>query len=240
MQKWLILLGILSATASAAQHKFIQKQRFLEAGVLFGATNYSGDLAEKIIQLSETQTGYGAFVRYFYGSRFALRGELLSGSVSGDDSNAKSLDLRQRSCRFGADILELSMIGEWYPLGLYRFKDVGVHQFFVAPYLYLGFGCAFSGSKVDYYGDPAEMDKYLVAPLPEFNPQQQFLLVPAGFGARLRLNEVLALGLEAGARPVFSDKLDGVSLNGNPKKKDWYYFAGASIAFVLSRSKKRI
>lgn len=214
--------------------------RFWEAGFLFGMTNYSGDLAEKNIEISETHLGYGAFARYFYSSRFAFKTQLLAGAISGDDAHAKDQYVQKRSFRFGADILELSILGEWYPMGLFRFSDVGVHRFFVAPYLYLGLGAGFAGAKVEYYGAPQDFDRYTKTPLPEFAERQRFILIPVGFGTRARLNETITLGLEAGARPLFSDKLDGVSLNGNPNKKDWYYFGGASVSFALSRPSKRI
>ena len=238
MKKLFLLLVLFCASKATAQTLFTQKVRFLEAGLLFGCMNYSGDLAEKSIHLSETQLGYGAFARYYFSNRFALKANLLAGSISGKDSNAKDADVQKRSFRFGADILEFSLVGEWYPMGLYRFSDVGVHRFFVAPYLYVGLGAAFGGSKVDYYGDPAELDNILITALPEFASEQRFLLMPAGFGARSRINEIISVGLEAGVRPVFTDKLDGVSLNGNPKKKDWYYFGGASVAFILGHAKK--
>lgn len=237
-----LLLGILvfCTVSTMAQTRYQLRQRAWSAGIVFGTTNYSGDLAAKNVQVSETHLGYGAFARYFFSTRFAMKVQLLAGAISGDDAHAKDPDVKMRSFRFGADILELAAIGEWYPLGLYRYSDVGVHRFFVAPYLYLGFGAAFTGSKVEYYGALADFDRVTATPLPEFAERQRFILAPAGLGVRTRLNETIMLGLEAGARPVFSDKLDGVSLNGNPKKKDWYYFGGASVAFALSRSSKRI
>jgi hypothetical protein len=122
-----LLLGILvfCTVSTMAQTRYQLRQRAWSAGIVFGTTNYSGDLAAKNVQVSETHLGYGAFARYFFSTRFAMKVQLLAGAISGDDAHAKDPDVKMRSFRFGADILELAAIGEWYPLGLYRYSDVG-------------------------------------------------------------------------------------------------------------------
>jgi hypothetical protein len=42
------------------------------------------------------------------------------------------------------------------------------------------------------------------------------------------------LGLDVGWRPVFSDGLDGVKINGNPNQSDWYYFVGITTSFIIT------
>jgi hypothetical protein len=182
---------------------------------------------------------YGAYLRYFLSEHFSLRAQVFAGAISGDDVHASNDAKRARSLRFGTDILELAALGEWHPFGLYRYKDIGVRRFFVSPYLFAGAAASFGGAKVEYYGLPADEPKVLSAPLPEVGVNQRFLAAPFGIGCRAQINETVVLGLDAGARLVFSDKLDGVHLNGNPDNNDWYYFCGMSISFILSSAKKR-
>lgn len=235
----LLLSLSLLACSIQAQKLYRANHRFMEAGLYLGAANYAGDVATGFWEPAETRLSYGAYLRYFMFERFSIRTQVFAGSVSGEDSHAKSETRRARSLRFGADILEVALLGEWHPLGLYRYKDVGVRRFFISPYLFAGAAGVFGGAKTEYYGAPADESKVLVAPLPEAGPNQKFLAAPVGVGCRAQINETIILGLDAGARLVFSDKLDGVHLNGNPDNNDWYFFGGMSISFILSSAKKR-
>jgi hypothetical protein len=50
-----------------------------------------------------------------------------------------------------------------------------------------------------------------------------------GVGFKIDVSRKVALGLEAGTRLVFTDYIDGVSESANPKERDWYTFAGATL-----------
>lgn len=238
MHKILLFALLFFSLDLSGQTLYKARQSFWEAGILFGASNYSGDLAEKHIEFSETHLSYGAFIRYFFSKKFAVKAQFNGGSISGEDAHAEDPELKERSLRFGSDILELGVVGEWHFLGKDRINNIGEHDFFWSPYLYLGLGGVFGGAKTEYYGAPEDKDRLLQSPFPEVGPRQQFFLVPAGLGVRFDLNEVLSIGAEIGCRPVFSDKLDGVRLNGNPNKKDWYYIGGATVAFILGGPKR--
>lgn len=235
----LLICLLLTGFSIQAQKLYRANHRFLEAGVYLGAANYAGDVAHSFFEPSETHLSYGGYLRYFIAERFSIRTQVYAGAISGEDAHAADDAQRARSLRFGTDILELAVLGEWHPLGLYRYKDVGVRRFFVSPYLFAGVAGVFGGAKTEYYGEPAEESKVLAAPLPESGPNQKFLAAPLGIGCRAQINETIILGLDAGARMVFSDKLDGVHLNGNPDNNDWYFFGGMSISFILSSAKKR-
>ncbi|MCC7244331.1 MAG: hypothetical protein IT269_01515 [Saprospiraceae bacterium] len=79
----------------------------------------------------------------------------------------------------------------------------------------------------------------LKVPLPEDGLKTLFMLAPMGVGLRFDVFDRLIIGVEGGWRPVFSDDLDGVKVNGNPESNDWYYYGGTTISFVLGRPKKR-
>jgi hypothetical protein len=237
----LYLLFFLISTFSLFGQSFEgNKSKALEAGFLFGMTNYSGDLAEKNIQISETKLGYGAYVRYLFSKHFALRAHLISGSISGDDKHAKDPDILRRQFRFNTNLLEVGLCGEWHILGRKGENSIGEKQRYFSPYVYLGLGMAFSDANATHYGPPEDEVIFFKTPLPEVAEPQRFLLAPMGVGVQTELTDRVLLGLETGWRPVFSDKLDGVSINGNPDKNDWYYYAGATVSFILFKPKKDI
>ena len=202
---------------------------------MFGLTNYSGDMAEKAIELNETQPGYGVFVRYHFSRHFSAKAHAYSGSISGDDANTSRFD---RKFRFATSIVEVATVAEWNILGRDRVSSTGVHKTFITPYLFGGIGVTFANKSADYYGPPDKRNDYMKVPIPEAGLNNRFVLVPVGAGLRADLMDFLVFSLEGGWRPVFSDDLDGIKINGNPNRGDWYYFAGATVSFILGAAKK--
>jgi hypothetical protein len=228
----LLLLGFGQADAQ----RYLSP-RYLEAGFLFGVTNYSGDLVDKRIQLSETRAGYGAYVRYHLGPLFSMKAHVYTGSISGDDKN--SATRRERSIRFSSNLVELGLVGELYLFNRRRFSNTGVHKFSLTPFIFAGLGATFANADAEYYGPADRLNDNLSVPLPEEGLASRFLLAPVGAGIRADIAEGFVMGLEGGLRPVFSDDIDGIRYNGNPNSGDWYYFAGLTASFVVSRQKKR-
>ncbi len=235
MHKITLLLCLLSSLHLNAQRN--ADNRYFEAGFLFGFTNYSGDMVEKRIELSETHVGYGAYGRYHLSPHFSMKAHVYTGSISGDDANSSVR--KQRSLRFSTNIVELGLVGEYNFGRRNRFTDTGIHNFSLTPYIFAGFGATFANAEAEYYGPADQLNENLKVPLPEEGLTDRFLLVPMGVGLRADISEAFVLGLEGGWRPVFSDDLDGVRYNGNPESGDWYYFAGVTASFVISNNKKR-
>ena len=235
MHKFLVLLCLLSVVSLNAQRN--GRNRFLEAGFLFGVTNYSGDMVEKRIQISETHLGYGAYGRYHFGPLFSMKAHVYTGAISGDDVHSSTR--KERSLRFSTNIVELGLVGEINFGRRDRFSSTGIHNFSLTPYIFAGIGATFANAEAEYYGPPDQLNENLLVPLPEEGLSDRFLLVPMGVGIRADISEFFVLGLEGGWRPVFSDDLDGVRYNGNPESGDWYYFAGLTTSFIISNKKKR-
>ncbi|MBK8968937.1 MAG: DUF6089 family protein [Saprospiraceae bacterium] len=212
-----------------ADAQFHQTGHPLEAGIMLGLAGYSGDVSAGRVDLQELRPAYGAFVRYQLGNRFAIKGQVYAGAISGDD---KYSDVKApRQFKFGTALVELAGLLEWQVLG--RDRAVG-RDFFITPVVFAGLGYTFADADAQYYGPPSEREKFLVVPLPEANLKNRFLLPLAGGGIRMAFFDQLIFGLEGGLRPVLSDDIDGVSLNGNPGENDWYYFFGATVAFRLN------
>lgn len=230
MKLFLPALLLFFALNASAQWRY--QPHYWEAGAMLGVTSYSGDITAKQIDLQELRPGYGAFVRYHVSKHFAFKGHIYGGTISGDDkySPVKA----PRSLKFGTSIFEVATSMEWHMFGRDRFSGTGLHNFFITPYVFAGVGVTFADADTEYYGPPERRDDLLVVPIPEEGLKSTFLLAPVGGGLRLDFYERFIVGVEGGFRPVFSDDIDGVSKNGNPKSNDWYYFFGATISYVLN------
>ncbi len=238
MKTSILLFCVLLSTQLSSQTKNISEARHIEGGILLGISNYSGDISEKGIQISESKPAYGIFCRYFLSNRFSLRAHIYGGVISGEDAHSKDLWQQQRSFRFKTELFELGLGGEFHIFGKGGASNMKGDNYILSPYLYLGIGGTLSRKKVGYYGAPENRDEFEIVPLPEGGGHQQFLVFPMGIGVRAEITKAMVLGLELGFRPSVSDQLDGVSLNGNPDKKDWYYFGGATLAFNLFNQNK--
>jgi hypothetical protein len=236
MQK-LFLISTLLLCVLSLDAQIHRKRNYLEAGCLLGATNYSGDISGDLpIVLSETQPGFGVFVRYGFNEKFSFRAHVYSGSISGDDRNSKLL--KDRAFRFGTNIVELAGAIEWAPFARESYTSMGVHKVRFTPYLFIGAGTTFANTTAEYYGSLENRETYLKVPFPEPGLPSQFFMVPTGVGLRTNFFEKVIIGGEVGWRPVFSDAIDGIKQNANPNKGDWYYFGGITISFLLSNPER--
>jgi Domain of unknown function (DUF6089) len=232
--KFALIACLLSLSVSAQRHV---RQDYWEAGIMFGGTNYSGDVSEKRVSINETQVAYGAFVRYHVNPKLAFKLHAYSGSISGDDKNNPSTKVR--SYRFGASIFETAVMAEWSPFGKPIFTNTGIHRLHIDPYVFAGFGFTFADAKAEYYGPDSLKNNNLRVPLPETGLNERLPLAPVGAGIRVAASDWLMIGGEFGVRPVFSDDIDGMRINGNPNSNDWYYFGGVTLSVVLGGARYR-
>lgn len=204
----------------------LSAQSNVEAGIFLGIANYQGDLSPSPIAASETKPALGGLYRYMFTSKFAVKGSVIWGMISGRDKNIPNFDLAERNWSMRSNIFELAVHGEWHPFGALRYNNTGLFDRQYSPFISIGIGGAFTDPKLVV---PAE-DRFKI---PEPNATSTFLVLPVSAGLRLDLTEDFLLGLDFGTRITFSDYLDGVSLNGNNQKNDWYFFAGISILYVI-------
>lgn len=228
------MLTLLPCLLAAQTRSAKSSSHYMELGMMLGATQYSGDVAEKDIELAQTEVGFGFYYRYHIKKQFFFKGQVYFGYISGDDAN--SPDLKERKFKFYSPLWEVAGVVEYAPLAQERVSKTGINNYFFSPYVFAGIGGAFTRAEPEYYGSVANYDKYLKTPLPEENiVRRSFFTVPVGAGVRFDYSERLVFGAEGGFRPVFSDKLDGISINGNPDKNDWYYFVGITASFVINQ-----
>lgn len=217
-----VLLGVLIFPV------FLSGQTVLEGGLFLGVANYQGDLARSSgIQIADNNMAAGLMARHYLDSTFALRANFIYGKLSGSDFEHS--EQVSRGFSFTNDIIELSIVGEFEPLGKYRFRAKSGLATQFSPYLFAGIGGVLINPETDY-GSISTIKQTADANADYSSIQ---LVIPFGIGAKITINDSWLIGLEGGLRNPYSDYLDGVSESGNPDANDWYSFAGATLMYRL-------
>ena len=194
-----------------------------EWGIAIGATGYHGDIEVKNNSLlQQARPIAGVFYRYHLSERWAFRGQLLFGQLYIDEKRyaiASPDNFREkRGISFTTTLLELSILPEW------RFAHVGDVDF----YAFSGIAGFYFNPIVNYNEpNPVIGDKNLDkgAVYSKFS-----WAIPFGGGMQWFVNDKIAIGLEGTLRKTFTDQIDGLSLSGNPKIKDYYFFANLTLS----------
>ncbi len=212
---------------------FLMGQHF-EAGLLVGGSNYLGELSANSSQvfLKETNITAGAFAKYNINHLAALRLGFNYTTVSGADRNSGNTSIIDRNLNFQSDIYEFSLIGEFNILGYQPYNYTATFS----PYLFGGIAFFQFNPQGELNGQlfdlqPLGTEGQNLAAFPERTPYKlnQFA-IPFGVGFKYTLTETLNLGIEVGARKLFTDYLDDVSLTypGN----DAFAAEGASLETI--------
>jgi hypothetical protein len=203
-----------------------QAQSF-EIGPIIGGANYQGDLADGIVVLKETRPAYGVIMRYSPFKFLSFRMGFLQGGIEGDDANSSDAGIRKRGYKISTNMSELTILTEWQ-LPSYGTSGQGIFKQSITPFVFAGVGFA-SRDK-----DPqAPADRY-PDPFPEFDSKKSFISIPIGGGVKYNFAPNFSTSLEWGLRATFSDFVDGVSLNANPLKNDYYMIGGLSFTYILN------
>ena len=214
-----LALGLIFVTSATAQDR-------LELAAFFGMTNYQGDLAEDHVELEETKVAVGGILRYHISPRWAIRAHYFSGTITGDDEN--SIKLAWRRWKVDIDVKEWVIGPEFYILPVNRFGIGGRFEGGISPYVSVGMGLTHADAVLTV--PPEDQDRF-----PEPGDRDNFFVTPIILGVRFDFSEYSAFMLEVGWRNIFSDYLDGVSMNGGYEKNDWYSFAGASFSIFFGK-----
>lgn len=224
---FMIICGNLTAQSRAAS-------RYVEAGIAAGALNYSGDLVEPVLRPGATKAGFNIFACYHFMKFWAIRAGFTMGNIGGSDAHARDPELQRRNLSFTSNVMEFSLRGEWNFMSLPEPSREEADATRVIPVLYAGIGGVQTHPDVKYHGTPESMSMNVPYHLPETGLTEKMLSVPFGCMVQANIGPGLRIGMDAGAHPVLSDLLDGVSRNGNPKKRDWFYTLMATVAIRLT------
>ncbi len=217
-------LGFLFIAVSAIA------QNSIEAGGFFGASSYYGELSQTHGSFEEVGLAFGAMGRFMFNRNLGVKAFAGWLKLRGSDATLKeevNYYKNPRNWSVRTNLLEISVHFEYHPLGKGRrniFRRFNRNQ--LSPYLFFGGGVAMGDSKVST--PPIAQDLF-----PEENDTSSFVVFPLGAGLRYDVSEYLILSLELGKRAVFSDYLDGISVNGDQSTNDWYMFGGIMVSFLI-------
>ncbi|WP_326992023.1 DUF6089 family protein [Chitinophaga sp. 212800010-3] len=179
-------------------------------GAFLGASNYSGDLVEKRVDLRYTRPALGILLRRDINRYITIRGAFTWGVATGADSTNSSPDLKARNLSFRSNVFEGSIIGE------FNFFDMDEKGF--TPYVFVGVGgFGFDPTAKDRSGNRVRLRPLGTEGegLPMYPGRQPYDLFafsfPFGAGVKANLNDRWTLGFEIGLRPTTTDYLDDVS-----------------------------
>lgn len=211
-----------------------------EIGIGIGGANYKGEVSPNYRFLNN-QPALTVFYRRDMSNAVTLRGGLMGSHRIVDDntfSDEAYADDRPfhayRQAETYLSLLEVSGVMEYNFLDYYDMKQKPR----VSPYVFVGVAGLLYNVKLTL--------KEPLLPGANGGRIKPFetniaVVVPFGVGVKYALSRHWNLGLEFGARKMFTDKLDYLSEDdpahlANPNDKDWYYYNGVSISYTFYRT----
>jgi OmpA-OmpF porin, OOP family len=219
---YILLFSMLFVQNAFAQSGGFNPPKVTEVGISLTLFHYSGDLAESRIVAGEGQFGFGFQVRQQLAKQLFVLGSAGFGRIAGDDKNNKELSFRKY--RFFSPIREFSLQAEFHPFATPF--EIGATGAKLSPFVFAGGGLVLVDPKAEFYGSGPN-------PFPEKELKKKMFCTPVGVGVRADVYEKIGVFGSIGWRPVYSDDLDGVSLNGNPDKQDWYTCFQLGFSYMI-------
>ena len=203
--KFLVLgLVVLASINGQAQ---VEEKRGYQIGGFFGASDYSGDLANNPIDLKRMGAGGGVFGGYYLGDGFQVRGRFTYQHIKAHDQDQNSTENRNLS--FESDILEFVGILSW------EYENYLISDGRLRPNLYAGVGMFKHNPKADVNGQLVELQPLGTEGqgIPGYGSPYRLtdLVVPFGGGLKYLAADNLMLELDLSSKKVFTDYLDDVS-----------------------------
>lgn len=200
-----------------------------EFGFGVGTTNYTGDISPSY-KLNNCRPAGEFFVRLNPNPNFAVRMGIMAGVIRADETDSKDPFSQKRAAKFSANIYEASARME------YNFRDYRAMSELnhLSPYIFLGGSVAHISVSSNYFSS---------------QPKALEFSLPIGVGIKYMLANNINLGFEIGARPTFTDAIDGMMQDGSKDKissvgkfqmtnlftKDMYYYTGISLSTTINR-----
>ncbi|MDP2335835.1 MAG: DUF6089 family protein [Bacteroidota bacterium] len=215
MKQFLVvfLIGFLAVEAFA--------QQSVDVGLFGGAGAYFGDMTKIDFQKS-VNPAYGGFVRYNFNPRYALRFNVINGTIGAKDGEFQSVPWS-----FNKNVLDISLQFEFN----YLKYIVGEKESPFSSYLFAGIGM----QTYNYELKTSDLAA-IVHPT-----------IPFGIGFKVNLSKRLGIGIEGGLRKSFSDKLDNlddplsytnsdgvlIKYTDQMHNNDWTAYMGVHLVYKL-------
>ncbi len=181
--------------------------QYWEAGGFIGASNYSGDLARRVV-LSETNISVGALGKYNFSEYWSWKFGINYAKVSGGDYNFK--EYQKRNLEFFSHIWEIDNRVEF---NFIRF-GTGVLSKRSTPFFFAGINMFYFNPKTDFRGSVVRLQP-LGTEGQNIEGNKRYkqigIALPIGMGYKYSLSPNWVFGAEIGVRKTFTDHLDDVS-----------------------------
>ena len=210
-------------------------QPSVDVGIFGGAGTYFGDM--KNVELSKSvNPAYGAFMRYNFNPRYAFRFNVINGTIGAEgefDSQTWGPTNTNKYWDFNKNVLDISLQFEF---NFYKYI-VGDKETPHSTYIFAGVGM--QSYEYKYQLLTSQSSGYEVTQT-----------IPFGLGFKFNVSKRIGLGIEAGLRKSFSDKLDDlddpfsytitegdkvttVSYTDQLHNNDWTSYAGIHLVYKL-------
>lgn len=184
----------------------------VHVGVFGGIGNYQGDLIGNIYVGKLTRPAIGITGSYDLSRHLTLRAGVTFAQVAGSDKYNSKDYLKLRNLSFESNILEASLVAEYYTFDFdtkrwspYVFGGLAMYHF--NPYV-------LTTDDEKIFLKPLSTEGQGLANYPEVKPYKLTqLALPFGAGAKYAINDNVRIGAEVGLRKLFTDYLDDISTN---------------------------
>ncbi len=216
----------------AISHNVLSQR--LEVGAFAGGTIFNGDIDVTLETfLPQIRFGGGILTKYNFTENWVGRFQLISGTFHADEKlYPTSISHASRGYNFTSQISDISAVMEWHPFGLspqFQLTNKGMYLSF---YGFSGIGASFFNPKPSF-NQPQDSN----AAISTTDYPKNALIIPIGGGVRWHLNDNFTLNGEISARKIFSDYADGIQIR--PKSKDYYFFGGLSLTYLIQSGKHK-
>jgi hypothetical protein len=229
---WLQIGSVFFMTTAKAQTTS-------ELGFGLGGVNYKGEIAPKY-RFGNNKPAITGFYRRDISNAITLKGSILLGFPGARDTAFKLPLNNFRQVEMSGTLIEAAVGFEYNFLD---FHDVRRHKRWT-PYYFLNIAAYYlsvstqSSQGAIIPGNP---------PIPTIRVSDEVTLdnaffsiaIPTGVGVKYALNHNWNLGLEVGARKIFTDRFDNLSevvpskALVNPFDSDWYFFNGITLSYTF-------
>jgi hypothetical protein len=223
------LLILLVPIVAFSQRKIRYKYEVFGS---IGATNFLGELGGadregsnfvRDLEVLSTRPLITGGFRYKKHSRWAFKGVLSLGLLSGSDALTKEKYRNNRNLSFRSPLVELGGHFEFYiktegARKIYKISGLSSRskkKFSLAIYLFTGVAGFYYNPQAKYNGNWYSLRKLntegqgLAGGPTKYSPVS--VAIPGGIGFRHMVNKKLTIGMEIGVRKTFTDYIDDVS-----------------------------
>jgi hypothetical protein len=197
-------------------------QRSFDMGLVTGLSSYLGEFAPTVPSLRQSHVAVGISGRYFLNPRWAVKGQFIYSSLSGDDADTRNAN---RGWQFHTPLMEGLAQIEIHPFAHAR-RNYGIlDRKQLTSYFFTGIGAV--------YVQPQLIKSRESTATSETMPGKVMITLPIGAGLRYEFGKRLLLSGEMGIRTPLSDQLDGASLRPHLANHDWYLLGGITISYLI-------